>query len=308
MAPTESPKEGREVTPLPRTSRLDNPVAVSRGERSLHPVADLFHALMTASWPKTIVIVFVGYFLANIPFALLYMALGDSIQNARPGSFEDAYFFSIQTMATIGYGSMSPRGTLADFVVSVEAISGIVATAVVTGVIFAKFSRPTARLLFSHTALVGKMDGRRVLMLRLANERDSRIMGPTASLVLLRDEVTSEGQRFRRIHDLKLQRERSVVFALTWTIFHTIDENSPLFGETQESLLAKNAGLIVSLSGTDETLMQSVHARHAYDAESLVFGARFVDILVPSPEGRILELGRLHTYLLDDSVDEATSA
>lgn len=300
MTALQRPQAPKEVTPLPRTSRLDMGSSVRRTGDRPHPLGDLFHALMTVSWPKTIALIFCGYLLANVPFALVYLALGDSIQNARPGNLEDAFFFSIQTMATIGYGSMSPHGMAADFVVSLEAITGIVATAVVTGVVFAKFSRPTARVLFSHTALIGTVNQRRVLMIRLANERDSQLVDPTARLVLLRDETTTEGQRFRRMHDLTLQRDRSAVFALSWTVFHTIDEHSPLFGATRESLLTQDISLVMSLSGTDETLMQTVHARHSYDAQSLVFGAHFVDMFSKTSTGTTLDVTRLHTYVLDD--------
>jgi len=307
MAAEDRSSDRREITPLPRVSRLQQTATVRRKGEGLHPLGDLFHALMTASWSKTIAIIIVTYLLANVPFSLVYMALGDSIQNARPGNFEDCYFFSVQTMATIGYGSMSPRGTLADFVVSIEAIAGMIAAAVVTGVVFAKFSRPTARVVFSHTVLVGTVDGKRVLMVRLANERDSQIMEPSARLVILRDEVTAEGKRYRRMHDLPLQRDRHAIFTLSWTIFHTIDEKSLLFGESSETLASKNVAFIVSLVGTDETLMQTVHARHTYDSESVIFGANFVDVFLETPAGRVLDVDRLHTYVLEAPSDASAA-
>jgi inward rectifier potassium channel len=265
----------------------------------MHPLQDLFHRLMTASWPATIGFVFVAYVLLNVVFALVYLALGDCIVNARPGRIEDAFFFSVQTMATIGYGVMTPRGTVANLVVSMEAIFGIVAAAVVTGLVFAKFSRPTARLRFSHVAVVGTIDGQRVLSLRLANERNNRLMEASAHVVLLRDEVTREGHRYRRMRDLPLQRDRSAVFALSWTLLHTIDETSLLWGETAESLAQKNASLIVIITGTDEGLLQAVHARKGYDAEAIVFGARFVDVFEEDGQGRVLNLDRIHSYVLE---------
>jgi inward rectifier potassium channel len=290
----------REITAKPRTSQLETGLRVTRGRDRLHPLRDLFFTLMTASWPTTIAVMFVIYVAFNTVFALIYIALGGAIDNARHGNFEDAFFFSVQTMATIGYGSMTPRGTFANVIVSVEAMGGVISAALTTGLVFAKFSRPTARVLFSHIALIGNIDGKPVLMFRMANERASRIVEASVHVVLLREEVTSEGVTFRRMHDLKLQRARSPVFSLTWTVFHSIDEASPLFGETAESLADKKGALIVSFAGTDETLTQVVHARHAYDAESVIFGAHFVDVFRVDDKERTLDLTRLHTYVHDD--------
>jgi inward rectifier potassium channel len=255
---------------------------------------------MTASWGATtafLALVFVGY---NVLFACVYLALGDVIAQAHPGNFEDAFFFSVQTMATIGYGVMTPRGTAANLVVSLEAFGGMLSAALTTGLVFAKFARPTARIRFSHTALVGTVNDAPVLMVRIANERNNRIMSATARLVLLRDEVTAEGARFRRMHELPLQRDSSVMFALSWTLMHTIDASSPLHGLSPDEVRAANAALIVTVSGTDEVLMQTVHARHAYDWESVVYGARFADVFEQTPSGRVLRLDRLHTYVAED--------
>jgi len=289
-----------EITPAPRVSSLDSPDFMRREGVGGHPLEDLFHRLMTASWAVTTGFLFAVFVAWNVAFACVYLWLGDAITNAHPGSFEDAFFFSVQTMATIGYGVMTPRGTVANLVVSVEAFMGLVSTALMTGLVFAKFARPTARVRFAHTAVVGQVDGKPVLMLRVANERSNRLMEASAHVVLLRDETSSEGIRFRRMRDLALQRDRSVIFALSWTLMHTIDETSPLYGMSPEQLRDVHAALIVTLSGTDEVLMQSVHARHAYDWESVIYGARFVDVFADTPTGRVLRMDRLHTYVTEE--------
>ncbi len=289
-----------EVTPEPRVSSLDRPDYLRREGVGGHPLEDLFHRLMTASWATTIGFLFAVFVAVNVLFAGVYLWLGDVITNARPGSFEDAFFFSVQTMATIGYGVMTPRGTVANLVVSLEAFGGLLSTALMTGLVFAKFARPTARVRFSHTAVVGQVDGKPVLMVRIANERSNRLMEAVAHLVLLKDEVSAEGARFRRMRDLPLQRDRSVMFALSWTLMHTIDEASPLCGLSPEQLRSLNAALIVTVSGTDEVLMQTVHARHAYEWESVIDGAQFADVFQSTPKGRVLRLDRLHTYVPEE--------
>lgn len=289
----------REVTPPPRENLAEAALNIRRIGGRLHPLRDLFHTLMTASWPVMIGFIFAIYMTLNVLFACVYLALGDGIDHATHGSFEDAFFFSVQTLATIGYGGMTPHGTLANAVVTVESFTGTVAAALTTGLVFAKFSRPTSRILFTRTALVGTVDGKRVLMFRIANERSNRIMEASVHVALTRNETTREGQPFRRIYDLKLQRDTSAMFVLTWMVFHTIDESSPLWGVDLAKLKEVQASLIVSLVGTDETLSQQVHARHAYDWQAIVFDARFVDVLRMEDGARVLDFDRFHTYTIE---------
>jgi inward rectifier potassium channel len=247
------------------------------------PGKDLYHYLLTASWSKLFVLVLVGYVGSNAMFAAGYLLEGDVIENARPGSFLDAFFFSVQTMATIGYGKMAPRTTLANALVAAEALVGMLGLAVVTGLVFAKFSRPTARVLFSRVAVVTQYDGRPSLMFRMANERASQIVEAQLHVTLLRDETTAEGEAVRRAHDLVLRRSRSAVFALTWTAIHPIT----LHGEDAASLAAKRTDLVISLAGFDESLSQGVHARYAYGPGDVVWGSRFADVLGRLPDGRL---------------------
>ncbi len=257
-----------------------------------HPLlGDLYHRLLTCSWPALLALI-VGLFVAaNCLFALIYM-LDGGIAHAHPGSFADAFFFSVQTMATIGYGTMAPASTLANVVVCFEALSGLLALAIVTGLVFARFSRPTARVRFSRVAVISRRDGVPSLMFRMANERANRIVEAEAHVVLARQETTAEGESVRRFHDLTLARGRNALFSLSWTVIHPITEHSPLFRETPQSLSAARAQIVASLTGLDESFLQTVHARYIWDAEEIVWNARFVDILEGTPDGVMIDYSR----------------
>ncbi len=280
----------RRITRMPGSGRE----IVSIGVRA-SPLRDLYHSLLVAPWVAFFVGVLVAYVGANLLFAMGYLAIGDGIEEARPGSFADAFFFSVQTMATIGYGKMAPRGLAANVLVTLEALVGLLGLALVTGLVFAKFSRPTARVVFSRNAIITSFDGVPSLLVRMANERANQIAEAQAHLVLLRTERTPEGDEVRRVHDLKLRRSQSAFFALTWMVVHPITEDSPLFGETPESLRAKDVDLVASLTGLDETLSQSVHARHAWSPAQILWGRRFADVLVTLPDGRrAIDYRRFH--------------
>ena len=260
-----------------------------------HPGGDLYHYLLTASWKRLFALVALAYLGANAAFAGAYLALEDAIENARAENFWDAFFFSVQTMATIGYGKMAPRTLGANALVAGEALVGMMGLAVVTGLVFAKFSRPTARVIFSRVAVVSPYDKVPSLMFRMANERANQIVEAQLHAVLVRNEKTAEGDPVRRVHDLALRRSRSALFALTWTAIHPVTPQSPLFGENAESMAEKEADIIVSLTGYDESLAQTVHARHAYGPEQVVWGVRFRDILVRLPNGiRAIDYRRFH--------------
>jgi inward rectifier potassium channel len=258
------------------------------------PLTDVYHYLLTSSWSVLFALILCSYLLANIGFALLYLADG-KIDGARPGSFEDAFFFSVQTMSTIGYGRMVPTSTFANAVVTMEALFGLVTLALGTSLMFSKFSQPRARVLFSRNAVVSVRDGVEVLMVRLANERTTGLVEAQLRLVLVRDETTLEGEAVRRFYSLPLARAASAVFALSWTAIHVIDETSPLFGETPESLRASRADVVASLVGIEEATAQQVHARYAWKADDILFDHRFQDILMVLPDGRRqLDYGRFH--------------
>ncbi len=294
--PSDDPPRHR-VTRLPGSGRE----ILSIGLRT-SPLRDLYHSLLTATWRRFFALVLVVYLGANLLFALGYLAIGDGIEEARPGNFADAFFFSVQTMATIGYGRMAPRGLPANLLVTVEALVGLMGLALVTGLVFAKFSRPTARVVFTSNAVITRFDGVPSLLVRMANERGNQIAEAQAHLVLLRTERTPEGEEIRRAHDLHLRRSHSAFFAFTWLVVHPITPDSPLHGETAESLRAKDVDLVASMTGLDETLSQSVHARHAWKAERILWGRRFVDVLVTLPDGRrAIDYRRFHDVEPDGS-------
>jgi inward rectifier potassium channel len=256
---------------------------------------DPYHLLLTIDWLRFIALTVTSYIVANTVFAFLYLAGGDSIKNARPGSFLDAFFFSVQTMATIGYGAMYPQTDYANFLVSIEALVGLLGVAMATGLMFARFSRPTAKVLFSRVAVIAPHNGVPTLMLRVANERSNQILEAQIGLSLLRDEVTAEGQFMRRFYDLKLVRSQTRTFALSWMVMHHIDESSPLYGATPDSLEEAETDIIVTLTGIDETVSQTVHARHYYMTQEILWNMRFVDIFTRKPDGRrVLDLNRFN--------------
>ncbi|HEU4383155.1 MAG TPA: ion channel [Anaeromyxobacteraceae bacterium] len=259
------------------------------------PGKDVYHYLLTASWKKLILLVVLAYVGSNAAFGAAYLAMGDVIEGARPGDFWDAFFFSVQTMATIGYGKMAPATAAANALVAAEALLGLMALAVVTGLVFAKFSRPTARVIFSRVAVVTPYERVPSLMLRMANERANQIVEAQLHAVMVRNEQTAEGDTVRRVHDLALRRSHSTVFALSWTAIHPITPQSALHGEDQRSMAAKEANIIVSLTGYDESLAQTVYARHVYTPDQVVWGARFRDIMVFLPDGlRAIDYRRFH--------------
>jgi len=256
---------------------------------------DIYHWLLTTSG-LTFAAVGLGSYLAlNALFAVLYLMDPGGIANARPGSFEDAFFFSVETIGTIGYGVLSPHGVYANLVMTTENFLGLSFVAVATGVIFARVSRPTARVVFSRNALVTNHEGKKTLMLRAANERANQILEAEVTLSVTKQKRTVEGQIMRRFEDLKVTRSRSPLFALTWVIMHVIDETSPLFGETLESMDWEGLQLIVVLSGVDETFAQRIHARYAYLPEDILWDKRFADVIISDEDGRrIIDYGRFH--------------
>jgi inward rectifier potassium channel len=281
------PGSGREVTSI--------------GQHA-SPMRDVYHSLLAAPWSRFFAIVLAAYLGANLLFALGYLAIGDGIEEARRGNFADAFFFSVQTMATIGYGKMAPRGLAANLLVTVEALVGLLGLALVTGLVFAKFSHPSSRVVFSRHAVITSFDGVPSLLVRMANERASQIAEAQAHLVLLRTEWTPEGEEVRRMHDLKLRRAQSAFFAFTWTVVHPITPDSPLHGETPEGFLAKDVDLVASVTGLDVTLAQTIHARHAWTPREVLWGHRFVDVLGRHADGRqVIDYRRFHDVEPDGS-------
>jgi inward rectifier potassium channel len=256
---------------------------------------DLYHRALTIGWWRFLLVGSALYIGANLLFALFYLADEAAIANARPGSFADAFFFSVQTMATIGYGQMSPATIYANLIVTAETLFGLIFLGLAAGLAFARFSRPTARILFSRVAVIGPYNGKPTLSVRLANERRNQILQAEVMLTFVRDEPTAEGGSIRRFYDLKLARHRTPIFAMTFRLMHEIDPTSPFYGATAASLAAQNAELVATATGLDETTAQRVHARTSYLPDEILWDRRFVDIIGWTEDGRrAIDYRRFH--------------
>ena len=272
-----------------------------RGLQALYSYwRDPYYLLLTVSWTGFLAQVAGGFFALNTLFAFAYLLGGDSVIGATPGSFWDMFFFSVQTLSSIGYGVMSPATTYAHIVATIEAMIGILSSALITGLAFARFTKPTARVVFSKVAVVTQHDRIPTLMFRVMNQRFNRILEAQICVYFSRDETTAEGNFIRRFYELPLQRKHTPAFALPWTVMHPIDLNSPLNGLTPADLTRAKSTFVASLTGTDETVSQDIHARHTYSAESILWGYRFKDMIRDAPGGhRYIDFECFHEAIPD---------
>ena len=254
-----------------------------------------YHLMLTLPWVGFISIVCLLYVGLNIGFAELFLLGGDCIVNGKPGSFEDAFFFSVQTLASIGYGVMSPKTTYANSIVLIESIAGLFAIALLTGISFSRFSRPTAKVMFSKFAVIMPHNELPTLLFRTANQRRNQILEAQVKIYLSRDETTTEGNHMRRFYELPLLRSHTPTFSLPWTLMHPINEQSPLYGFSAESLTDSRSQIIVSLSGIDETVSQNVHSRYTYGANNIILNHQLADIIrIPDEENRYIDFSYFH--------------
>ena len=254
---------------------------------------DLYHRALMLPWYLFLAVGCVTYLGVNVVFAILYLLQPGSIQGAKPG-FWDPFFFSIQTIATIGYGQMVPATFYCNLLVTLETMTGLVFIALATGITFARISRPTARVMFARNAAVAPYNGIPTLQFRLANERLSQIIEADVTVSLLRYERSAEGVTMRRFYDLALIRSHTPVFAMTFTIMHAIDERSPMYGLTYEDLVDARSELLISVTGMEEITSQTVHARYLYGPEALRFGHRFTDIFHRDELGQYIDYAKFH--------------
>lgn len=261
-----------------------------------------YYLLLTIPWSGFFALATLSYILVNALFAVGYLLGGDCIANAEPGSFGDAFFFSVQTITSIGYGAMYPTTTYADILVTIEAFVGMVTSAIITGLALSKFTQPTAKVMFSEVATISEHNGIPTLMLRAANNRRNQIIEAEIRIYLMRDEVSMEGKFMRRFYTLKLLSDRTPRFTLSWMVMHQIDEDSPLFGATPESLEKTRAMLVVSFSGIDETVSQSLHAPFYYGANDILWQHRFADVIHHTPQGHLyVDYSDFHKAIPNDS-------
>jgi inward rectifier potassium channel len=261
-----------------REMRLDDRVVIAHGMPT--PLwQDLYHRALVVRWPVFFVSLALLFLLLNTLFATLYM-LGDApIANLFPKGFGGAFFFSVETLATVGYGDMHPQTVYAHWIATLEIFVGMSSIALATGLIFARFSRPHAKIMFARYAVIRPIDGRMTLMVRSANARQNVIAEARARLRIMRLETSIEGYTLRKLYDLALVRDQHPVFKLGWTLMHIIDEASPLFGETAESLKGRDVSLLLTLEGIDESTSQTMQARHMWSCEQIFWQYRFVDIM-----------------------------
>lgn len=258
---------------------------------------DLYHWLIRKPWWAAVGIIVLNFLIANLLFAVGYALVG-GVHGMSDGSVVEGFFFSVQTIGTLGYGAMYPETTPAHVLVTVEVIVGIVLTAVATGLVFTKFSTPRPRVFFSKNVVVTPYDGVPTLMLRIGNERSDHVIDARIRLVLTRTEKNKEGHTFYRVRDLRLVRENAPTFRRGTTVMHVIDATSPLHGETPESLVASEAELTISIIGLDGTTSQTVYAGTSYFADEILYGRRLADTVSELPDGKIL----LDLTRFDDTV------
>ncbi|HEY5238885.1 MAG TPA: ion channel [Rhizomicrobium sp.] len=269
-------------------------MAVVKGQDSSR-WTDFYHNVLTAPWWVFFVGLALMFITINAIFALAYMSQPDGLANARPGNFWDAFLFSVETICAVNYTTIVPKSIYANVVVVIEAFFGILNLALVTGAMFARFSRPFARVLFSNVAVIVPFEGVPTLMFRAANQRGNQIMEAEVTVSMARQVTTREGHAMRRFDEMKLVRGRSPLFALSWTVMHRIDEASPLHGVTLDKLYEDQVEFVIVLSGTDDTLSEKIYARHSYTPDEIRWGQRFVDILSVAPNGkRVVDLRRFH--------------
>jgi inward rectifier potassium channel len=280
-----------------RVVRLGGREIITEG-LNLNFWADISHRCMTASWPAFIggaALVFIAF---NAVFAVFYWIGNQPISNVPGGAYIDYLYFSIETLSTAGYGDMHPQTHYGHLIATVELFTGIFSMSLMTGLIFARFSRPNARLLFADNPVISSHEGVPTLMVRLANERHNIISNASARLWLFRNGVSVEGQSFRRFYELPLLRNESPALALSWTLYHALDEESPLYGLSADDLAASRATLVVVVSGYDVVAAQAVHAQKSYNHPDIRFGHRYADILGTSEDGRLrIDYGRFHETL-----------
>ncbi len=262
---------------------------------------NVYHALLTIPWWKFLSLVVLAYLFLNSLFALGYILCGPgSISGVNESTFGirflESFFFSVQTLVTIGYGKMTPEGIPANVLVAVEALTGLLGLALATGLLFARFSRPIAHLRFSKNAVIAPFQGGRAIMFRLANGSTNELAEVRARVTLLRLEEKN-GQIVRKFHQLNLERDRVGFLPIQWVVVHPIDSESPFYGQSEAEFLKSEPEVLVLISVTDETFMQTVHTRYSYRFEEMVWGVKFRDIYETSPEGRTrLDVRRLDEF------------
>jgi inward rectifier potassium channel len=283
-----------------RIMRPDGTLNVVRLGHGFWQSLNVYQHMITVTWPRFFLYVLAFYIAANAAFACLYIAAGPgAIQGGEPNApWHNAIFFSVQTIATIGYGQMTPKGTAANALVAFEALSGLMGFALITGILFARFSRPSAHILRSKVALVSPYQGTSTgLMFRVANGRESQLIDVKATVTYSWMDHPAEGRPIRRFRQLPLERDSVVLLPTQWVIVHPIDENSPFYNRTQQQILDADPEVFVSLSATEETFSQTVHTRFSYADSDIVCGGKFTDLFGTTADGVLsIDLAKISDF------------
>jgi inward rectifier potassium channel len=262
-----------------------------------HPLRDIYHRFLTARWPTAIGAIVVAYLAINVLYAAFYMLAGgiEGTASGQAVTYAEAFFFSAQTLGTIGYGAMHPTGTVANLLVVSESIVSVLFCAIATGIMFARFTRSSETIIFSNRPCVALMDGVPTLVMRVGNDRESAVVDAQVRITYTWTHRTAEGVLMYRMKDIDLARDRTPSLGRTWTVLHPINESSPLYKKTPEDCEREEVELIVAISGTDSTSLQPVHAGHRYLAKDLLWGSRLGDVLRELKDGRLeLDCRKFH--------------
>ncbi|HQT45824.1 MAG: hypothetical protein B7X08_00335 [Acidocella sp. 20-63-7] len=285
------PRAGRRNhTPLSAAALRE----IERRGVTRYGVRDLYHTLMRVPLPGLFALLAGAFLFINLFFALLYWRIG-GLSGPDHLGFAAAFFFSMQTLSTTGYGAVYPVSFAANLISSVEIFLGLLSVALTTGLLFARLSKPRARIMFSKVAIIRTYRGTPTLMFRMINERRNEIAEAHVSVTITQEEDDGTGSVLRRMVGLKLERDTSPIFALSWLVMHPITPESPLYGKTAKDIAAAGNVLVCMLSGTDDTLNETIFARHVYGAEDFRFGHRFVDVIERTETGDVvIDYNRFH--------------
>jgi inward rectifier potassium channel len=284
-----------------QTKRLinqDGSFNVKRENAGLNP-KDIYHFLVNLTWTSFFLIIIAGYLLVNLLFGSVYFFLGvenlrNTLSNTPLSNFFNAYFFSVQTFTTVGYGGIVPDSFSANIVASIEALTGLLSFALATGLLYGRFSRPSARILFSRNAVIAPYRGIRALMLRVANLRNNDLIEVEANLLAV---FVDHDKHSRKYYGMKLERKSVYFFPLSWTVVHPIDEDSPFYNKSVEELKNLRTEILIQVKAFDDTFSQTVHTRYSYTIDEIIWNAKFKPAFEPDEKGEIIfDLNRIHDY------------
>ena len=287
---------------LARLINRDGSFNVRRNGLSFFTTFSSYHYLIQISWWKFNALILISYILINAFFGAIYFAIGTGGLNGVDGvSLSERYlqsvFFSTQTFTTVGFGRIAPVSTLANITSAFESLAGLLSFALATGLLYGRFSRPVARIIFSHHGIITSFQDMTGFMFRIANQRTNQLIDVSATVTLSRLEEIGNGRRVRRFHELDLERDRVNFFHLSWTVVHPIDTRSPLFGVTKQQLDDSDAEFLIIIKAFDDTFSTTVHTRTSYKSKEVIFNGRFKPIIRTAPDGITeIDLDKIHDY------------